>query len=184
MTGPLAMSRIKLRRQTLVLFAGTVAALLAYGMFLFAHEQRAAATLDELRRTDMSGYLEQIRKLEGFEAYLALFTAHRNFDQPRALAPAFMIGRWTLREERERISALTRPECRDPITFEYGHLEIPLDNIRVRATYRIEGQNLFVAPATMKPFTVRLVSFGSRIDHLQLQPPGRDRTYYAYPCEM
>jgi hypothetical protein len=178
------MKRFRPRRQTLFLAGLTAGAALVYGLFLFAHERRAAANLETLRRTDPAGYLDQIRKLEGFDAYLALFADHHGFDQARPLAPAFMIGRWTMRDERTRFSALATTECIDPITFEYGRLEIPQDSVNARATYRIDGQTLIVAPATTDPFRVRLISFGSKIDHLELQPPGRDRTYYAYPCSM
>lgn len=182
MTGAHAMSRLMPRRQTLVLGAAALGAMLAYGMFLLALERNAAAKLEKLRRDDPAGYLEQIRKLEGFETYLALFADHYGFDQPRPVAPAFMVGRWTLRTQRERFSARVRTQCTDPITFEYGRLEIPRDDLRARATYRIDGQDLIVAPATDDPFRVRLISFGATIAHLELQPPGREQSLYAYPC--
>lgn len=184
MPGAQAIRRFRPRRQTLLLAGLTAGAALVYGLFLVAQERRAAAALEMLRRTDPAGYLEQIRKLEGFDAYLARFVEHQRFDQARPLAPAFMIGRWTLRDEPTRFSALATTECIDPITFEYGRLEIPRDSVNTRATYRIDGQTLIVAPAIADPFRVRLVSFGSTIDHLELQPPGRDRSYYAYPCSM
>lgn len=182
MTGAHAMSRLMPQRRTLVLGAAALGAMLGYGMFLLALERSAAARLETLRRDDPVGYLEQIRKLEGFETYLALFADHYGFDQPRPVAPAFMVGRWTLRAQRERLSARVRAQCTDPITFEYGRLEISRDDLRARATYRIDGQTLIVAPAAHDPFRVRLVSYGAMIDHLELQPPGRGLILYAYPC--
>ena len=182
MTVAHAILRLTPRRQTLVLGAAALGAMLAYGMFLLALERGAAARLETLRRDDPAGYLEQIRKLEGFETYLALFADHYGFDQPRSVVPAFMVGRWTLRTQDERISARVRTQCSDPITFEYGLLEIPRDNLRARATYSIDGQDLIVAPATNDPFRVRLISYGVTIDHLELQPPGREQSLYAYPC--
>lgn len=184
MTGTNAMIRLMPRRRGLMLGATALIATLFYAGFLFEHERRAAANLEKLRLDDPVGYLEQIRKLEGFETYLTLFAEHHGFGTARPVAPAFMIGRWTMRDARERISARARPDCSDPITFEYGRLVIPRDDIHARATYRIAGQTLVVAPAAYDPVEVSLVSFGSTVDHLVLQPPGRSQTYYAYPCAM
>lgn len=172
------------RTSSLLLAGGGLLALVAYAAFLVSQERRAEDYLEVLRTTDPSGYLEQIRKLDGFDAYLSEFAKHQNFDEVQTVAPAFMIGRWSLRTDPERISAMVRLECHDPITFEYGRLEIPKDDIRVRATYSIDGATLIVAPATRDAFRVKLVSYGSRIDHLELTPPGRDKVFYAYPCEM
>lgn len=184
MPGALALLRTLSRTNTLLLSGGIVVALIAYAVFLVDQQNRAEARLEHLRVTDRTGYLEQIRKLDGFDAYLAEFAKHQNFDTEQTVAPAFMIGRWSLRDEPERISAMVRLECHDPITFEYGRLEIPDDDIRVRATYTINGDTLVVSPATRDAFRVKLVSYGSRIDHLELTPPGRDKVFYAYPCEM
>lgn len=179
-----ALLRTLSRTNTLLLSGGILVAFVAYAVFLFEQQSRAETRLELLRTTDPAGYLEQIRKLYGFDAYLTEFAKHQNFDEVQAVTPAFMIGRWSLRPEPERISAMVRLECQDPITFEYGRLEIPKDDIRVRATYAIDQNTLVVAPATRDAFRVKLISYGSRIDHLELTPPGRDKVFYAYPCEM
>jgi len=157
---------------------------LLYAGFLSFQEHRAGLALEKMRRTDPNGYLEYIRKLEGFDDYVRLFASYQHFDQFRPAAPGFMIGRWTLRATPQRISSLGRTDCTDPIIFGYGRLEIPKDGFAERATFKLDGDTLIVAPSQGDSFRVQLVSYGAAINHLELVPPGRDATFYAYPCEL
>lgn len=184
MPGLHAKTRFLPRRRGVILAAGLMFAFIGYGLFLAALDRRVAASIEEMRLSDPVAYLEHLRKLDGFAPYLARFVDYYGFDSARPVAPVFMVGRWTLRSDRERISALVRPECTDPMTFEYGRLEILRDGVDTEASYRIDGQTLVVTPSTHDPFRVRLISYGATIDHLELQPPGREQIFYAYRCMM
>ncbi|MGB8623873.1 MAG: hypothetical protein WCD16_13745 [Paracoccaceae bacterium] len=184
MTGIFEMRRIALRRSTLIFLACGIAFAIVYLVFLAYQDRRAAAYLEGLRHTDPDGYLEQIRMLDGFSRYAIEFGKLKKFDQFRPAAPAFMVGRWTLRDKPERIPVGTSPNCSDPITFEYGRMEVTRDGISLPSEFRLAGQLLEVRPRQGDPITVKLVSFGAAIDHLELIPPERDHLFYAYPCGM
>lgn len=184
MTGRFDMRRITLRRSTLILLACGIGFAVFYLFFLSYQDRRAETYLEELRQSDPDAYLEQVRLREGFSHYVVEFATLEKFDQFRTAVPSFMVGRWTLRESIERTPIGTSPDCSDPITFEYGRIELPRDDISRPSQFRLDGQTLEVRPRNDDPISVALVSYGAAINHLELVPPGRDRLFYAYPCRM
>jgi len=174
---------MKLRRNTLILLTWALASSLLYGWYLH-HQNRAAKTyLAQLQKTEPDRYLTELRKLNGFSAYVEAYRRVAKFDQFRPDAPVFIQGRWSLRAAPKRLSLLEgASDCTDPITFEYGRLSLGnAGKTTFRAEYRLVGETLEVKTPS-GPVAVTLVPYGESLDHLELVPPARDKTFYAYRC--
>jgi len=171
------------RIEALLLVAIAVATVIYFGVLHYL-DGRAATYFANLRQTDPAFYLSQLRESQGFADYLAEYRDMEGYVSFKPAAPSFLVGRWTLREEPLRLSPGTAPEqCTDPVTFDYGILlMLESGGSTLRVTYRIEGDTVLLKSAGIGTFSVKLVSYGSQLDHIEFQPPGLSKTYFAYNC--
>lgn len=157
---------------------------LAYVIALQVLDSRAETYFRETRSSDPELYLEQLRDLHGFKAFLPEYTALEGFENYSARAPEFLIGRWTMRDAPIRQTAGVYPEqCSDHITFDYGAiLMIEPEGAPLRVVYKIKDGAVVAHSAGNEDLVITPVSFGSLVDHLEFTPPGRDEMIYAYIC--
>ncbi len=176
---------LRLRRDTLrVLIVAAVVAVL-YVFYLAAQERRAEAFFENLRREDPVRYLDDLRRSEGFESYLAKYRLLEGFVVSQPEAPSFLVGRWTLQDKPQRVPTGTVfADCRNPVTFEQGLFEVVQagQKVQYQARYRIGGSDVFVSGPKLGLMRVVLLSYGGAIDHLELRPPGTSKVLYGYFC--
>ena len=177
--------RLHLRRDTIKILLAAAVFAAVYFLFLTLQNDRAQSYFETLRNTDPELYLDNLRKSEGFAAYVEKFRLIEGYYADKAAAPAFLVGRWTMKTATQRIASGTVfADCKDPIVFEQGLFEVTNNGTKTQypVTYRISGQNVFLDGKTIRQLPVTMVSYGAAIDHLELVPPGREKIYYAYPC--
>jgi hypothetical protein len=155
-----------------------------YFVALMVMDNRAAAYFRETRASDPDLYLEQLRSSRGFEAYLPEYAVLKGFEQFAPHPPAFLIGRWTMRDEPVRLTPGERPaQCSDPITFDYGLiLMVEPESVALPVSYRIAEGKIEVRSVRGESFSLSPVSFGGLIEYLEFVPPGRSEPVYAYFC--
>ncbi|MFC2968648.1 hypothetical protein [Acidimangrovimonas pyrenivorans] len=175
--------RLRLRRDTLYLLLAAAVFGIAYFGYLAVQNYRAEAYYEELRKTDPVRYLDDLRKNEGFANYLDKFRLLEGYYAPKAAAPPFLVGRWTLQPRPLRVAPGTVfADCQDVLVFERGLVEMTVNGklTTFPTTYRIYNQSIQLMG--LNALEVKLVSYGAAIDHLELTPPGRDKTFYGYRC--
>ncbi len=177
-----SLQRWKLARETVYLIAATIVFFALYFLFLGHQNRRAAAFLQNQRTEHPNEYLNEVRKLDGFMAYMAEFARQNHLDTPKLNAPIFIIGSWTLRDHPERIPVGSKPDCINPVIFEYGHFKVPQRNLDLAVLFSIEGNKLVIHPEAGTAFPVTLVAYAASIDHLELKVPGSTHVSYAYRC--
>ena len=175
----------QLKRDTwrLLIAAALVAAV--YVFYLEWQDRRAERFLENLRREDPVRYLDDLRRSEGFDSYLAKYRLLEGYATANPAAPTFLVGRWTLRAAPQRVPTGTVfADCRDPITFEQGLVEVLKSGARLpyEADYRITGSDVYLHGPVLGVMRVAVISYGGAIDHLELVPPGSGALRYAYLC--
>lgn len=179
-----ARRRIALKR----LMRGAVIAVVLTAIYLgFLAAQNHAARLyfEKLRQDDPARYLDDVRKREGFASYLDKLRLLEGYDHFQAKAPAFLLGRWTLRTQPERITAgYVFPDCANPIAFQDGQVDIGSGDTRQQFStlYSISGHDIWLNTAHDGLVKVGIISYAAGIDHLELVPPGKAARTYAYLC--
>ena len=163
---------------------GALIAIPLYLAVLHNLDGRAETYFSNLRETDAELYLTQLRESRGFAAYVDEYREIRGYDEVRTAAPSFLVGRWTMRPEPLRLTPGTPPgRCVDPITFDYGIVLLAQGaEGAFDAGYRIEGQSVRIESPDQRNFSVDLVSYGARLDHLEFHLPGREDAVFAYSC--
>lgn len=176
------MTTFRPSKRTILLALGGIVLTFMYMGFLEYMDHRAEGYLNNLRKTDHLAYLDELRKMEGFPTYLA---AREKMDPDLGFGPGvptFMVGRWSMRPETTRLPVGVAVDCTNPITFEFGRVRLFADELVLPAQYHLVGDTLRVRPDNRPIFNVRIVSYGSSIDHLELMPPDRASKFYAYHC--
>jgi len=181
----LEQSRILLRRRTKrILFGGLVFGAI-YVLYLAYENRQAEHYYAGLRQTDPVRYLDDLRKAEGFESYLAKFRLLEGYSDYKPGAPPFLVGRWSMKTAPERTAPGTVvADCSDPVTFEKGLVEMVTNDTKsqFQVQYRIYGTDIYIRAAKAGLTKVGLVIYGSAIDHLEFVPPGRSERVYGYLC--
>jgi len=175
---------LRLRRDTLIALAGVALFGALYFGYLAVQNHRAEAYYENLRKTDPLRYLDDLRKADGFAAYLDKYRLMEGYTQPQPKVPPFIVGRWTMRDAPQRVAPGTVfPDCLNPLTFEHGLMRIGdgPDAKTYQVDYRITGQDLIVSGA-VGWLPIAMVSYGAAIDHLELTPPDANARVYAYRC--
>lgn len=178
--------RLTLRRETLNILLGVTVFGALYIGYLAYQNHRAEAYYAHLRKTDPLRYLDDVRKSEGFAAYLDKYRLLEGYTADRAQVPPFILGRWTMRNTPQRVAPGTVfSDCTDPVAFQHGQFRLNegAKAVSYSVKYRITGQDLVMTGDGIGRLPVAMVSYGSAIDHLELRPPGEtDQIYYAYRC--
>ena len=176
---------VLLRRDTLKALLGVALFAALYVGYLAIQNHRAKVYYQELRKTDPLRYLDDLRKSEGFAAYLDKYRLLEGYTSAQPKVPPFIVGRWTMRKTPQRVAPGTVfPDCLSPVTFEHGIIR--LDEGRNAKTfdvkYRISAQDLILTGGGIGRLAIAMVSYGSAIDHLEVSPPGGYGKVYAYLC--
>jgi hypothetical protein len=158
--------------------------ILCYFIGLKIFDNRAETYFRETRTSNPELYLEQLRDLHGFNAYLPEYAVIKKFEVETPRTPEFITGRWTMRDAPMRLTAGTYPEqCSNQITFDYGIiLMVEPGATTMRVTYRIADGKVIAHTPTGSIFAITPVSFGAQVDHIEFVPPGRINKVYAYFC--
>lgn len=185
MSAPPDRRRLLVRRDTLKVLAGVALFAALYVGYLAVQNHRAKAYYEQLRKTDPLRYLDDLRKSEGFAAYLDKYRLLEGYTAAQPKVPPFIVGRWTMRNTPQRVAPGTVfPDCLSPVTFEHG---IMREGDGPKAStyhvdYRINGQDLILTGDQIGRLPIAMVSYGSAIDHLEFTPPGGYGKVYAYRC--
>lgn len=173
------------RRGGLLFAAGLIAFFAAYAWFLGYQEQRVRASFAELRNSNPELYLNEIGKVVGFERYLAEFRVLKGYQVHREDVPSFLLGRWALFPDPKRVSDVYFAEtCIDSIAFEDRLVRISRETTTLHeARYRLQGSTVSVRIADFGEMPVELVSYGVRLHHIELTPPGASGRRYGYLCK-
>lgn len=172
-------------RGTLMLAGGLIVFFAAYGWFLDYQENRVKTYFSDLRNSDPELYLNEVSKVVGFERYLEQYRAIKGYDIYRGDVPSFLLGRWALFDQPKRVSdAYFADTCVDSIAFEDGLIKISNGRIRRRAaSYELNNDTVLVKLDNKSVMKVKLVSYGVRLHHIELTPPGAHRLRYGYLCK-
>jgi len=171
----------------LALAALTLVAALIFGGYLEVQNKRAEALFNRLKAADPPRYLDDLRRMEGFDAYVTAYRTLRGFGAFRPEPPRFLVGRWTLRDKPVRLPPSgSFAQCENPLVIETGHVQMATEEtapFNETALYRLtEKGALEVKTGDHGLIEVQIVAYGAQIDHLTLTPPGQEALLYAYPC--
>lgn len=175
----------RMRRLSRTEWIAAVVVLSAIAIYLLVLRQldhRAAAYLEELRDSDPTTYLTDLREVRGYDAFLAEYSRIEGFEDFRPQPPGFLVGRWTTRQDMLRLTHGQAPNaCTDPVTFEYG-LYRGDEGLSLPVQYRLVGDTAQMRTASDQVVPIRLVAYGARLDHLEFTPPGATQPVHAYLC--
>jgi len=180
---PLGIHWRRTKRETVGIISLSVVLLGGYIWFLDRQETRAAQYFQDLRVAAPDRYLNEIRRISGFEFYLSEYGDLKGFGAYQARVPDFMIGRWSLADQPKRVSDTYRvADCVNPLIFENGRVTYPTQTDPVAATFRLERNQLFVRHPTGETTRVTLVGTGIHLHHIELDLPASDARVFGYAC--
>jgi len=174
------------RSRTVLLFSLSLAVFYAgYFAFLEHKESEARQTYQQLREHDPQAYLARVETRRGFDAYLAEFTKLNHYDRPKSTVPPFLLGRWAVFEEPQRVKENYFPErCMNGLMIEDGKIKTFGREAReYNVRYKIAGDTVVGATPNGPGFSIKPVAYTSHIHHLVVDAPGRQRPLYAYMCK-
>ncbi len=161
-----------------------LAVLTVYVVYLTQQDARLSRHFTESRNNSPETYLEEVRVVRGFDAYLEAYTQIRKSDEFSEAAPEFLLGRWALFDEPLRVDdRFSVSSCQNPLLFENGRVTPPGESAPIPATYWLNGNDLVVRLETGKQVAVRLVSSGVHLHHLEVAGGIGGGHRYAYRCD-
>jgi len=175
--------RFTARGKRLTMIFGIFA--IAYIGFLAYQNAAARKYLQALQLENPAGYLDVIRKEDGFESYIAAYSALHGFDSFKSDIPPFLVGRWTLKDAPERVAlGFVFADCLNPMVLLNGQISLTIDGETAQhaVEYRIAGHDAYLRTEEDELIRLGIVSYSAGIDHLEIVPPGRSDKYYAYLC--
>jgi hypothetical protein len=174
------------RSRTVLLFSLSLLVFYTgYFAFLEHKESEARQTYQQLRQHDPQAYLARVEVRRGFDAYLAEFTKLNHYDQAKSTVPPFLLGRWAVFEEPQRVKENYFPErCTNGLMIEDGKIKSFGDTARqYNVRYKISGDTVIGTTQSGHAIDIKPVAYTSHIHHLVVDVPGRDRPLYAYLCK-
>jgi len=172
-------------RKGVLLAIGLVVFFAGYTWFLDYQEAQVRQRLGELRGSNPDRYLNQIRTVVPFDKYLAEYSKLKGYAEYRESVPPFLLGRWALFPEAKRVGdSYLADECIDTIAFEDARVKMSGAVASTHAAkYRLDGSDVIVQLQDGTDVAVRLVSYGERLHHVELDPPGYDGRRFGYLCK-
>ncbi len=159
--------------------------LLAYLAVLVFQNREARLYFQNMQAENPARYLDEIRKADGFDAYLDQFVRLRGYTDFQPQIPPFLVGRWTLKDAPERVAmGFVFSDCINPMVLEGGAIILQTEGNpqTIPVDYRIAGHDVYMRSDEFGLIKIGLVSYASGIDHLELVPPGHSEKQYAYLC--
>ncbi len=182
-------SRLKVRlarwRGLSVLLLSLIVFYAAYFIFLEHKDTEVRHDYEVLRDRDSEAYLAEVASLRGFKVYFSEFARLRHYDTPKVEAPPFLLGRWAVFSEPQRVKENYFPdECLDGVIIEDGEIKtFGKKPQSFKVSYRIVNNE--VVATTAKGVTVRLepIAYTRHVHHLVVNLPGQPKPLYAYLCK-
>ena len=169
------------------LIYGTLILLVCIGYlyFLKLKDEETVAGLEAMRRSDPVHYMQEVRVLEGFDAYLKEYSEANGFNHLTRQVPDFLLGRWALFHERQRVGYhYIADDCSTFLGIEDGEIKAVGDiQADYPARYRISGSTVEaeIGEGVIVPIT--LVSYGTDLHHIKVTLPGQPGPLYGYLCK-
>ena len=164
----------------LVLAAGT-----GYIYFLKLKDQETVENLSVLRQHDPVHYLQEVRIHEGFERYLAEYSATHGYNHFSDEVPDFLLGRWALFQQRQRVGYhYIADDCSTFLGIEDGQIKAVGEvQANYPAQYRISGSMVEADIGSGVIVPIELVSYGLDLHHIVVTLPGHPQPFYGYLCK-
>ncbi len=158
---------------------------LGYIYFLKLEDESAVADLTNMRQNDPVQYLEDVRHRKGFDAYLAQFSSNYGYDHLTHDVPAFLLGRWALFSQPQRVGyQYIAEECFNYLAIEDGEIRAKGKfQADYPARYRISGSTVVADIGHGRTIPISLVSYGMDLHHIVVTLPGQDKPLYGYLCK-
>lgn len=155
-----------------------------YIYFLKLKDEETIAEINALRTSDPVHYLREVRLLEGFDAYLQEYRATHGFNHFSRQVPDFLLGRWALFNERQRVGYHSVSEdCSTFLGIEDGEIKA-VGSIQADypARYRMSGSTVEADIGSGVIVPISLVSYGTELHHIKVTLPGHPEPLYGYLC--
>jgi hypothetical protein len=158
---------------------------LGYIYFLKIEDANVVADLTTMRQNDPVQYLEDVRHRKGFDAYLAQFSSTYGYGDFRQDVPAFLLGRWALFSQPQRVGyQYIAEECYNYLAIEDGVLKAKGKfQASYPARYRISGTTVVADIGDGRTIPISLVSYGMDLHHIVVTLPGQTKPLYGYLCK-
>lgn len=175
-------SRKTLKRRLPEIILGLVA-LAGYLLYLNQQDARVKAHFDQSRKDSPETYLEEIRIVQGFDAYLDAYSDIYGSGRFTEEAPGFLLGRWALFDHPLRVDdRFSTAACRNSALVENGRLTLPGAAAAMPAEYWLSGDRVIVRLHNGDEIFVRLKSSGINLNHLEFDRGHGSEIGYAYRC--
>lgn len=174
--------RRRLKRRLPEILLG-LAAIAVYVVYLTQQDARVKAHLEQSRAESPERYLEEIRVVQGFDAYLNAYTELFGSTGFTGTAPQFLIGRWAVFDHPLRVDdRFSTTACRNAALIENGRLTLPDMDAPTPAAYWLSGDRVVVRLQNGREIIIRIVSSGIHLHHLEFDRGDGGGVGYAYRC--
>lgn len=178
-----ALRRKRLKKRLPELIIGLVA-LAIYVVYLSQQDARVRDRFAQTREESPQTYLEEVRIVRGFDAYLRAYTQLRGSDRFTEAAPDFLLGRWAMFDAPLRVDdRFSASSCRNTLLIENGRVTPPGAAAPLPAKYWLKGNDLMVMLADGERFSVKVIGSGVHLHHLEVASGLAGGHRYAYRCE-
>lgn len=175
--------RLKRRLRRLPEIGLGVLAVAAYVLYLNHQDTSVAAHFDKVREDSPETYLEEVRVVQGFPAYLEAYDWIHGAGQFTDAAPDFLLGRWAVFDHPLRVGdRFSTAACRNAALVENGRLTLPGMGAAVPADYWLSKDRVIVRLHHGDELFIRLVSSGIYLHHLEFDRGNGKGVGYAYRC--
>ncbi len=175
--------RRALRRRLPEIVLGALA-LAGYVFYLNQQDARVQAHFEKTRREAPQRYLDELRVVRGFNAYLEAYAEIRGADRFGDRAPEFLLGRWAVFDRPLRVDdRFSTTSCRNAILIENGRLTLPGATDAMPAEYRLSGNRVFIRTGDGQDgIVIRLIASGIYLHRLEFDRSDGRGVGYAYRC--
>lgn len=182
-SGIRGLRRKMLRRRLPEIVLGALA-LAGYVFYLNQQDARVQAHFEKTRREAPQTYLDELRVVRGFNAYLEAYAEIHGTDRFGDRAPEFLLGRWAVFDRPLRVDdRFSTTSCRNAVLVENGRLTLPDATGAVPAEYRLFGNRVFIRTRDRQDeIIIRLIASGIYLHHLEFDRGDGRGIGYAYRC--
>ncbi len=160
-----------------------LAAIVLYVVYLNQQDMRVRAHFQQSRVESPERYLEEVRVVQGFDAYLNAYAELFGENGFSEKAPDFLIGRWALFDHPLRVGdQFSTASCRNAVLVENGRLTLPDMTAPTPAEYWLSGNRVIVRLDNGHEIIVRLASSGIHLHHLEIDRGAGQPIGFAYRC--
>lgn len=164
--------------------AAAVLAIAAYAAYLNHQDERVRHEFARARTESPENYLEQVRVVQGFDAFLTAYSEVFGSEHFLEAPPGFLLGRWTVFDHELRVGDhYSASFCENPMSIGDGRLSKPGAEVPTRSEYRLHNDRMLVRTADGDVFEMLLVSSGVNLHHLEIDDQIVEGRAYLYRCD-